>query len=83
VGLVGLSYIAQVVVTPVDRGMVLQHSVTPDIADSGAHTVAVGSVSATITPLTLFLRNAVANDRICPPQMEAPIVNAWDCCPSR
>jgi manganese transport protein len=66
VGVVGLSYIAQLVVTPVDWAAVLKHSVTPQIADRGALTVAVGIVGATVMPHALFLHSGLARERIRP-----------------
>jgi manganese transport protein len=66
VGVVGLSYIAQLVVAPVDWAAVLKHSVTPEIADRGALTVAVGIVGATVMPHALFLHSGLAGERIRP-----------------
>jgi manganese transport protein len=66
VGVVGLSYIAQLFVAPVDWGAVVRHSVTPEIADSGALTVAVGIVGATVMPHALFLHSGLAGERVKP-----------------
>jgi manganese transport protein len=66
VGVVGLSYIAQLVVAPVDWAAVLKHSVTPEIADGGALTIAVGIVGATVMPHALFLHSGLAGERIRP-----------------
>lgn len=66
VGVVGLSYIAQLFVAPVDWGGVLRHSVTPEIAGTGALTVAVGIVGATVMPHALFLHSGLAGERITP-----------------
>jgi manganese transport protein len=66
VGVVGLSYIAQLVVAPVDWAAALKHSVTPEIADGGALTIAVGIVGATVMPHALFLHSGLAGERIRP-----------------
>jgi manganese transport protein len=66
VGVVGLAYIAQLVVAPVDWAAVLTHSVTPEIADTGALTIAVGMVGATVMPHALFLHSGLAGERIRP-----------------
>jgi manganese transport protein len=66
VGVVGLSYIAQLVVAPVDWAAALKHSVTPEFADGGALTVAVGIVGATVMPHALFLHSGLAGERIRP-----------------
>lgn len=66
VGVVGLSYIVELVVAPVDWAVVLQHTVTPQIVDGGALTVAVGIVGATVMPHALFLHSGLAGERIRP-----------------
>jgi manganese transport protein len=66
VGIVGLSYLAQLFVAPVDWAAVLRHSVTPEIASTGALTIAVGIVGATVMPHALFLHSGLAAERIRP-----------------
>jgi manganese transport protein len=66
IAVVSLSYIAQLVVAPVDWAAVLKHTVTPELVDRGALTVAVGIVGATVMPHALFLHSGLAGERIRP-----------------
>lgn len=66
VGLVGLSYLAQLLVAPVDWIAVLRQSIRPGASGSGALTVAVGIVGATVMPHALFLQSGLAGERIRP-----------------
>ena len=66
VGLIGLSYLAQLIITPVDWSAVLRQGVKPDIAGPGALIVAVGIVGATVMPHALFLHSGLAGERVRP-----------------
>jgi manganese transport protein len=66
VGVIGLAYIGQLFIVPIDWASVLHHSVTPTIADSGALTVAVGIIGATVMPHALFLHSGLAGERVKP-----------------
>ncbi|MGI4813283.1 MAG: Nramp family divalent metal transporter [Janthinobacterium lividum] len=66
VGVIGLAYFAQLFLTPVNWPQVLVHSLKPEIADSGALTLAVGIVGATVMPHALFLHSGLAGSRVEP-----------------
>jgi manganese transport protein len=70
VGLIGLCYLAEMFIAPVDWAAAASHAVTPQIADSGALLIAVAIVGATVMPHAIYLhsgltqaRTPVRNDR--------------------
>ena len=64
IAVIGLSYLAELLVAPVDWAGVAAGSVTPRIVDSGALTIAVGIVGATVMPHALFLHSALTQARV-------------------
>jgi manganese transport protein len=64
VGIIGLSYLAEVSVLPVHWASVLRHSAPSRFSDHGALDLAVGIVGATIMPHTLFLHSSLTQSRI-------------------
>ncbi len=63
VAVIGLSYVAELFVAPVDWAGFAAGAVTPRIADSGALTLAVGIVGATVMPHALFLHSGLTQAR--------------------
>jgi manganese transport protein len=63
VGIIGLSYIAELVITPVEWSAVFGHLVTPQLPDAGAVTIAVGIIGATVMPHALFLHSGLTQNR--------------------
>lgn len=63
VGIIGLSYLAEVIITPVAWPAVLGHLVTPQLPDAGAVTIAVGIIGATVMPHALFLHSGLTQKR--------------------
>ncbi|AMV47051.1 Nramp family divalent metal transporter [Paraburkholderia caribensis] len=64
VGVIGLSYLAELTMTQVSWNAVASHAVTPSIPDGGALTLAVGIVGATVMPHVLFLHSGLMQTRV-------------------
>lgn len=63
VGAIGLCYLAEMVIAPVDWSAAMAGAVTPRIADIGALTIAVGIVGATVMPHAVYLHSALTQGR--------------------
>jgi manganese transport protein len=63
VGVIGLSYLFELVVAPPDWRAALFHTVVPELRDRSALTLAVGIVGATIMPHTLYLHSGLTQSR--------------------
>jgi manganese transport protein len=63
VGVIGLCYLVELVISPPDWHLFAWHAVVPEIADSGALTLAVGIVGATIMPHAIYLHSALMPGR--------------------
>jgi manganese transport protein len=63
VGVIGLSYLAELVIAPPDWGQAALHSVLPRIADTGALTLSVGIVGATVMPHAIYLHSGLTQAR--------------------
>jgi manganese transport protein len=63
VGVIGLSYLCELVVAPPDWHAALFHAVVPQLPDGSAVTLAVGIVGATIMPHTLYVHSALTQAR--------------------
>jgi manganese transport protein len=63
VGLIGLCYLGEMFIAPIDWGQAAWHSVTPQIADSGALVLAVGIVGATVMPHAIYLHSGLTQAR--------------------
>ncbi len=59
VGLIGLCYLIELAISPPDWHLFAWHSVVPEIQDSGALTLAVGIVGATVMPHAIYLHSAL------------------------
>ncbi|MFY9658441.1 MAG: Nramp family divalent metal transporter [Methylocystis sp.] len=66
VGLIGLCYLAELFMTPVNWAQAASHAVTPQIADAGALLLAVGLVGATVMPHALYLHSGLTQARTPP-----------------
>jgi len=64
VGVIGLSYAAELTMTHVEWGALALHAVAPSIPDKDALTLAVGIVGATVMPHVLFLHSGLTQNRI-------------------
>jgi manganese transport protein len=62
VGVIGLSYLCELVIAPPDWGVAL-HAFVPQSLDGSAVTLAVGIIGATIMPHTLYLHSGLTQNR--------------------
>ena len=63
VGIIGVSYLCELVVAPPDWGAALFHTVVPELHGRSAVVLAVGIVGATIMPHTLYLHSGLTQNR--------------------
>jgi manganese transport protein len=63
VGAIALCYLAEMFIAPIDWRAAALHSLTPQLPDSGALTIAVGIVGATIMPHAIFLHSGLTQAR--------------------
>ena len=63
IGVIGLSYLFELLVAPPDWRAALFHTVVPELRDRSALTLAVGIVGATIMPHTLYLHSGLTQNR--------------------
>lgn len=66
VGVVGLSYLAELFIAPVAWGDVARQIFVPGIPDSAAIAIAVGIIGATVMPHALFLHSGLTERRAKP-----------------
>src|SRR5271156_919497 len=64
VAAIGLSYLVEVLIAPVDWRAAAWHSVLPHLADTQALVLAVGIIGATIMPHALYLHSGLTQERI-------------------
>jgi manganese transport protein len=63
VGVIGCSYLYELLSAPQDWHAALFHTVVPELQDRSALTLAVGIIGATIMPHTLYLHSALTQNR--------------------
>jgi manganese transport protein len=63
VGAIALCYLIELVIAPIDWGAAAYHTFAPQLPDSGALTIAVGIVGATIMPHAIFLHSGLTQAR--------------------
>jgi len=63
VGAIGLSYLIELFMAPPDWGAAAVGTVLPRLSDSGALTLAVGIVGATVMPHAIYLHSSLTQDR--------------------
>src|SRR5208283_4411922 len=63
VGVIGLCYLVEIFIAPVDWASAASHAVTPQIADAGALFIAVGIVGATVMPHAIYLHSGLMQAR--------------------
>lgn len=64
VAAIGMSYLVEVLITPVEWGAVAVHAVVPQLADGKALMLAVGIIGATVMPHALYLHSGLTQGRI-------------------
>jgi manganese transport protein len=63
VAAIALCYLVELFIAPIDWGAAAFHTFAPELPDSGALTIAVGIVGATIMPHAIFLHSGLTQDR--------------------
>jgi manganese transport protein len=63
VAAISLCYLAEMFVAPVDWGAAALHSVSPQLPDAAALTVAVGVIGATVMPHAIYLHSGLTQNR--------------------
>src|SRR5713226_9448821 len=63
VGLIGLCYLVEMFIAPVDWLAAATHTVVPQIADAGALLLAVGIIGATVMPHAVYLHSGLTQAR--------------------
>jgi manganese transport protein len=63
VGVIGLCYLVELFIAPVDWSAAALHTVLPQLADSGALLLAVGIIGATVMPHALYLHSGLSQAR--------------------
>lgn len=66
VGIIGLSYLAELFIAPVTWQGVALHLFNPELPDAQAITIAVGIIGATVMPCALFLHSGLMQSRTPP-----------------
>ena len=64
VGVIGLCYLAEMFIAPVDWTSAAYHIVTPEIADAAALLLAVGIIGATVMPHAIYLHSGLTQARV-------------------
>jgi len=63
IGLIGLSYLVELIMAPPNWAAAVLGTVLPSLPDAGAVTVAVGIVGATVMPHAIYLHSSLTQDR--------------------
>ncbi len=66
VALIGICYILEMFVAPVDWGSAAAGMVVPSLPDMAALTIAVGIIGATVMPHALYLHSGLTQHRVAP-----------------
>ncbi|WP_425466752.1 Nramp family divalent metal transporter [Pararhodobacter zhoushanensis] len=67
VAIIGLCYLAEMLIAPVDWGGALTGLVTPGLPDTAALTIAVGIIGATVMPHAIYLHSGLTQARATNP----------------
>ncbi|WP_051228949.1 Nramp family divalent metal transporter [Pleomorphomonas oryzae] len=63
VGVIGVSYLIEMLIAPVDWAAAAAGAVTPVLPDAGALTLAVGIIGATVMPHAVYLHSGLTQNR--------------------
>jgi manganese transport protein len=66
VGVIGASYLIELLIAPPDWSAVMFHSVVPRLDDGEAVLLAVGIIGATVMPHAIYLHSGLTQDRVLP-----------------
>jgi manganese transport protein len=64
VAVIGICYLIEIFIAPVDWRAAALHTVLPQLSDSGALLLAVGIIGATVMPHAVYLHSGLTQDRI-------------------
>lgn len=64
VGVIGLCYLVEMFIAPVDWAAVAYHTVTPEISDAEALLLVVGIIGATVMPHAIYLHSGLTQARV-------------------
>jgi manganese transport protein len=64
VAVIGLCYLIELFIAPVDWGAAALHTITPQLADAEALLLAVGIIGATVMPHAIYLHSGLTQARI-------------------
>ena len=64
VAVIGLCYVVELAIAPIEWSAALRHSILPSLPDAGAVTVAVGIVGATVMPHAIYLHSGLTQRRV-------------------
>jgi manganese transport protein len=64
VSLIGLCYLVEMFIAPVDWGLAVYHTFTPQIADAEALLLSVGIIGATVMPHAVYLHSGLTQARM-------------------
>jgi manganese transport protein len=64
VGVIGLCYLAEMFIAPVDWAAAAYHTVTPQLVDAEALLLAVGIIGATVMPHAIYLHSGLMQARL-------------------
>nr|WP_244301588.1 Nramp family divalent metal transporter [Stappia sp. P2PMeth1] len=64
VSIIGLCYLVELVIAPVDWGQAAVGLVTPQLPDAAALTIAVGIIGATVMPHAIYLHSSLTQSRV-------------------
>lgn len=70
VAIIGLCYLAEMLIAPVDWGSALGGLTSPALPDMGALTIAVGIIGATVMPHAIYLHSGLTQNRVHRPTPE-------------
>jgi manganese transport protein len=64
IGVIGVCYILEMFIAPVDWGAAAYHAVVPQLADAQALVLAVGIIGATVMPHAIYLHSGLTQARV-------------------
>jgi manganese transport protein len=66
VGTIGICYLIEMFIAPVDWGSAALHTALPELPNAAALTIAVGIVGATVMPHAVYLHSGLTQNRVPP-----------------
>jgi manganese transport protein len=64
VSLIGLCYLVEMFIAPIDWSAAAYHTITPQLADAEALLIAVGIIGATVMPHAIYLHSGLIQSRV-------------------